>query len=181
MKNMCGRWNTLKKYSVYSNSAFDCPWAAAVFHRGPQQNKVDWEKFVTITSHNIARNSWLLSVTQNTFVLGIIYLEATYCNSRTLVPQDVLSLNKYTIYFRRLMYSPVLYSYLMWNVRFLTSVACWQVNFTVLNTNHGRTSEELDKLLEYIFWVMWNGFLNNIWIALRHEIWECTTRHCAST
>jgi hypothetical protein len=55
MKNMHGGQNILKKYSVCSTSAFDCPWAAAVFHRGSQQNKVDWEKFVTIPSHNIAQ------------------------------------------------------------------------------------------------------------------------------
>jgi len=55
------------------------------------------------------------------FLLGTIYLGVTYCNSRNLVPQDVLSLNKYTIYFSRLMYLPVLYSYLISNVRFLTS------------------------------------------------------------
>jgi hypothetical protein len=121
MKNMHGWWNILNIYSVFSTSAFDYPWAAAVFQSGPQQNKVDWEKFVTIPLHNIARTSWLLSVTQNNFLLEIIYLEATYCNSRTLVPQDVLSLSKHTIYFSRLMYSPVLYSYVMSNVTFLTS------------------------------------------------------------
>lgn len=31
---------------------------------------------------------------------------------------------------------------------FLLSVVCWLVNFTVLKTNHRRTSEELDKLPE---------------------------------
>lgn len=135
---------------------------------------MDWEKFVTIPLHNIAWTSWLLSVTQfiwkqHTAIYEPLYhkmfcdwINTPFVSAGWFIHQCCIATQCQMS-------------------DFLLPVVCWQVNFTVVNTNHRRTSEELDKLLEYIFRVMWNGFLKNIWITLHHEIWEYTTPHFAST
>lgn len=111
-------YGVLWRMCCCSTSAFHPPWAAALHHRGPRQNKMDWKKSVTIPSYSVAPIFFVMSGicwsrTQNTFLVGTIYLEAAYCHSWILVPQDVLSLYKYTIYFSTLMYLPVSHSYLI--------------------------------------------------------------------